>query len=108
MLGLVGKALGAGAVIASMGVGYGVIQKTKADVATERAIAAERAVDGLERTLQAERIAAAVLAAERDRFEARAAEYDNLRQALLEGGEDAPLPEWLGDYIDSLLDVSRP
>ena len=103
MFGLVGKALAVGAVIASLGVGYGALQKTKADAATARAVAAERAVEGLERTLEAERLAAAVLAAERDRFEARAAEYDDLRETLLEGGEDAPLPDWLAAYIGRLL-----
>jgi hypothetical protein len=106
MFGMAGRALAVGGAIASLGVGYGAIQKAKADAATARAVAAERVVEGLERTLEAERLAAAVSAAERDRFEARAAEYDALREALLEGGEDAPLPDWLAAYLASLLGVA--
>ena len=54
-----------------------------------------------------ERLAQARAAAERaDRAQAeaaaRAAEYDQLRRALIEGDQDAPLPDWFRDYLASL------
>ncbi|NBT31687.1 MAG: hypothetical protein EBT13_07225 [Rhodobacteraceae bacterium] len=96
-----------GVVAAGAGL-WGGYQAKKATAATERAVAAEQAVDALERTLEAERFAAAILAAENEANAARAAEYSNLREALLDGGEDAPLPDWLAAYISSLMEVSRP
>jgi hypothetical protein len=102
MFGL-GWKVAAGMAFVALGAGaWGGYQQKKVEAVTARAVAAERAVEGLERTLEAERLAAAVLAAERDRFEARAAEYDDLREALLEGGQDAPLPDWLAAYIGRL------
>jgi uncharacterized protein HemX len=90
-------ALGAGA--------WGTYEAKKAERATERAVMAERAVGALERTLEAERNAAAVLQAERDRFAERAEEYDQLREALLEGGDDADIPGWMRDYLDGLFSI---
>lgn len=89
--------------LALAGGGYGVWQGKVAEKANARAARAERAVEAIERTLEAERQAAAVLAAERDRFEERAAEYDALREALIEGGDDAQIPDWLAAYLGSLL-----
>ena len=93
VLGLV--ALGAGA--------WGGYQGKKAERATERAVAAERAADALERTLDAERAAAIILAAENEANAARAAEYSNLRETLMEGGDDQDLPDFLRDYLDRLF-----
>ena len=103
MLGLGWKAAALMATVALGAGAWGAWEAKKADRATERAVMAERAVDALERTLEAERAAAAVLQAERDRFAERAEEYDALREALLEGGDDADIPDWLRAYLDRLL-----
>lgn len=100
--------IGASLLVAAGAGAWGGYQGKKAERAAERAVAAERAADALERTLEAERAAAIILAAENEANAARAAEYRNLRMALLEGDEDAPLPDWLAAYISSLMDVSRP
>jgi len=64
----------------------------------------------LERAVKAEREAAAqarlareVAEAHAERQRARAEEYDALREALLRGDADAPLPDWFRAYLDRLL-----
>lgn len=106
MFGIGWKVAGVMALVALGAGAWGGYQGKKAQRATERAVAAERAADALERTLEAERVAAAILAAENEANAARAAEFDALRETLLEGGDDAPLPGWLADYIASLMEVS--
>jgi hypothetical protein len=38
---------------------------------------------------------------------ARAAEYDALRRAILEGDNDVELPDWFSDYVGALVDRLR-
>jgi hypothetical protein len=103
MFGLGWKVAGVLTLVAAGAGVWGGYQGKKAERATERAIAAERAVDALERTLEAERAAAIILAAENEANAARAAEYDALRETLLEGGDDQDLPDFLRDYLDRLF-----
>jgi len=95
--------IGASLLVAAGAGAWGGYQGKKAERATERAVAAERAADALERTLKAERAAAVILAAENEANAARAAEYDDLRETLLEGGDDQDLPDFLRDYLDRLF-----
>ena len=55
-----------------------------------------------ERAAQAEQ-ARAVAVAHQKRVEALAREYDALKEALIRGDEDAPIPDWFRDYLDRLL-----
>lgn len=103
MFGIGWKVAGVMALVAVGAGAWGGYQGKKAERATERAVAAERAADALERTLEAERTAAVILAAENEANAARAAEYDALRETLLEGGDDADLPDFLRDYLDRLF-----
>jgi len=48
------------------------------------------------------RLAAEVAQANADRTAERAAEYDALRETLLKGSNDAPLPGWFSDYLRDL------
>lgn len=63
----------------------------------------EQSVSEQKRLIQSERIARTVARAEAERFKARSDEYDALREALLEGNEDAPLPDWFVSYLDRLF-----
>lgn len=103
MLGLGWKAAALMATVALGAGAWGAWEAKKADRATERAQVSEAIVDWLEQVLEAERQAAEVLRAERDRFAARAQEYDELREDLIEGGDDADIPDWLRAYLDRLL-----
>lgn len=103
MFGIGWKVAGVMAIVAAGAGAWGGYQGKQAERATERAVAAERAADALERTLAAERAAAIILAAENEANAARAAEYDALRATLLEGGDDADLPDFLRDYLDRLF-----
>lgn len=76
----------------------GTIDALEADKARlERSLVVER-----EAREQA-RLAANVAQASADRERARAAEYDALRESLLKGNDDAPLPDWFRAYLDRLL-----
>lgn len=44
-----------------------------------------------------------VARAEVTRYQAKAAEYDQLREQLLRGEDDEDLPDWFGDYLVRLL-----
>ena len=48
------------------------------------------------------RLARDVAQAARQRVEDQAAEYDALREALLKGKDDAPIPDWFRDYLADL------
>lgn len=48
------------------------------------------------------RMAREVAQAARERFEAKARQYDDLREALLKGDDDAPLPAWFRSYLADL------
>lgn len=62
-----------------------------------------RSMAALERQAAQARLAADVARAEAERFAAKAQEYDALREALIKGEQDAPLPDWFRDYLDQLL-----
>lgn len=44
-----------------------------------------------------------VARAEAARQASKAAEYDAIREALLKGDENAPVPRWFRDFLDDLL-----
>lgn len=62
-----------------------------------------RSVVVLEGQIEQSKLAREVADAEAARVKARAAEYDALRETLMRGDDDAPLPEWFRDYLDRLL-----
>jgi len=62
-----------------------------------------RSVAVLEREKENARLAEDVARAEAERQRKKATEYDALKEALLRGDEDAPLPQWFRDYFDDLL-----
>ena len=49
-----------------------------------------------------------VARAEAARQAKKAAEYDAIREALLRGDEDAPVPGWFRDFLDDLLRPGAP
>lgn len=63
-----------------------------------------RSMAVLEGERQQARLARDVARAEADRVRVRAAEYDALREALIDGGEDQVLPEWFKEYLKRLLE----
>ena len=63
----------------------------QADLAVERARAAQAA------------LARDVARAEASRHAKAAAEYAAIREALLKGDDDAPIPEWFRAFLDGLL-----
>lgn len=56
----------------------------------------------LQQKLDQTQQAAAVLQRQLEIEEKRAAEYDALREALINGGQDAALPQWFVDYLRQL------
>ncbi len=44
-----------------------------------------------------------VARAEADRQRKRAEEFDQMREDLMKGTEDAPIPDWLSAYLDRLF-----
>lgn len=68
--------------------------------AENAALSASVAALRLDRELA--RDAAAVAAARAARVEAKAREYDQLREGILRDGEDADLPDWLLDVLGGL------
>lgn len=62
-----------------------------------------RSVAALEQQAAQSRLAADVARAAAQRERERAAEYDALREALIDGDEDADLPTWFRSYLDDLL-----
>lgn len=103
MFGLDVKILLVGALVASLGSGYGLWQRSKALSAKQELLAVEQERDALGLALVNERAALVIANAERARFQAQALEYDQLREQILTGGEDADIPDWLADYLGRLL-----
>lgn len=66
-----------------------------------------RSVGALEQGRDQARLAAAVARAEAARQAARAAEYDRMKETILKGNHDEPLPDWLRDHLDQLLGELR-
>lgn len=62
-----------------------------------------RSVAALEDQAEQARLAADVARAETARVAGKAREYDKLKETLLRGNEDAPLPNWFRDYLDALF-----
>lgn len=69
----------------------------RAETASQRA-----SIRALEMERDNARLARAVAQAARERVESQAAEYDALREALLRGNDDAPIPDWFRTYLGRL------
>ena len=78
------------------------VHRANGDLRVENASLA-RSVATLEDQRAQARLAADVARAAADRARARAAEYDALRETLLKGDDDAPLPDWFRAYLDRVL-----
>ena len=81
--------------------------------AQNRALRAENAmqaasITALRDQFEQARLAADVARAAAKREAERAEEYDQLREALLKGNDDAPLPDWFRDYLRNLGVVGMP
>lgn len=62
-----------------------------------------RSIVALEAQAAQARLAAEVAKAAAERERLRAAEYDRLRMALVDGGEDVDLPDWFRDWVHALV-----
>ena len=82
--------------------GAWLLYRANGDLRVENASLA-RSVAALEDQRAQARLAADVARAAADRERARAAEYDALRETLLKGDDDAPLPDWFRAYLDRVL-----
>lgn len=101
---MIRAALGGLAVAAALGGGwwvYGVWaekERLQVEVASQaREIAVQKAV------LEQAQTARAIAQAEADRQKRAATEYENLRNSLVKGDNDAPLPDWFIAYLADLL-----
>lgn len=74
--------------------GWGYVERAGRRAAEAEAASLRRSVAALEDARAQARSAAQVARAEAKRQAARAAEYDALKEALLRGGDNAPLPDW--------------
>jgi predicted homoserine dehydrogenase-like protein len=63
----------------------------------------ERVVAVRDLQIEAAERATRIAQEERDRFSEQAAEYNALREGLLEEGSDAPLPAWFAAYLERLF-----
>lgn len=90
-------------VAAFAGIGYvrhlivqnALLRAQVADLRTEVRIAQETAAQAA--------VARDVARAEASRYAKAAAEYAAIREALLKGNEDAPIPDWFRAFLDGLL-----
>lgn len=78
------------------------LQRSNASLTAQNA-SLTRSVAVLEDQAAQSRLAADVAQAAAQRERARAAEYDALREALIDGDDDAHLPPWFRSYLDDLL-----
>lgn len=83
--------------------GYAYLERGWRQAAEAEAASLRRSVAVLEDARDQAREAAAVANAAAERERGRAQEYDDLREALIRGDEDAELPDWFRDYLDNLL-----
>lgn len=94
-----------GALVA-LGLGLGAyiwyLQKANERLTNENASLA-RSVEVLKKSKARAEQAREVADAAAERARERANEYDRLRESLLRGEDDAPLPDWFRDYLDELL-----
>lgn len=79
-----------------------VMQRQNAALSAENA-SLSRSIAVLEDSRAQARLAADVARAEAQRERDRAVEYDAFREALIEGNEDAELPEWFQGWLRELL-----
>lgn len=90
-------------VAALAGIGY--VRHVIGQNALLRAESAElhREVRIARETAEQAALARDVARAEAARHAQAAAEYDAIREALLKGDDDAPIPEWFRAFLDGLL-----
>jgi len=79
-----------------------VMQRQNAALIAENA-SLSRSIAVLEDSRAQARLAADVARAEAQRERKKAAEYDALRKALIDGDEDAELPPFFRDWLSDLL-----
>ncbi len=85
--------------------GLGYVRHMIGQNALLRAEAAElrREADTARQIASQAAVARNVAQAEAARQARKAAEYDAIREALLKGGTDEPLPDWFRAFLDGLL-----
>ena len=99
--------LGAAGAVAIAAMGWASWQSNLLRVEkAENAILA-RSVTALEAERQAAKAARDVARAEAKRFKDQAEEYAKLREDLLRGNYDTPIPDWLTAYLERLLGGDR-
>lgn len=79
-----------------------VLQRTNAALSDDNA-RLSRSIVALEEGAALSRLAAEVAKAEAARQQARAKEYDAFRASLMNGEQDADLPDWFTAWLDDLL-----
>lgn len=65
--------------------------------------ALQRSIEAKDMQIELSTFARTVTEAAYTRLKQRADEYDALRESLLKGGQDAPIPDWFCDYLNGLL-----
>ncbi|MCR9272199.1 MULTISPECIES: hypothetical protein [Mameliella] len=102
------------ALIAALGVALTLAGLLVREMRTTGRLAGENvrlsaSVEALERKIEADRIAVAIARDIQKRERARAARYDRLREALIAGVHDEPIPDWFRDHLHRLgLDGLQP
>lgn len=95
------------ALIAALGVALALAGLLVREMRATGRLAAENlrlssTVEALERKIEADRIAVAIARDIQKRERIRAARYDRLREALIAGGHDEPIPDWFRDHLHRL------
>jgi predicted negative regulator of RcsB-dependent stress response len=104
---MIGGYVTAAAAVAVLALGgYAYAQKSQLDTQREISASLQRSVSALEAERDAAKLAREVARAEAERFRVKSQEYDALRETLLKGENDAPLPDWFRSYLASLLTPS--